>query len=62
MGWRKRESLGRAIAREGGEILKEVAKGLFEIATFGMYPAKGWRKRSQRRSGKRPYSRRSGRR
>lgn len=35
--WRKRESLGRALAREGGSIAKGVGKELFSIATLGLF-------------------------
>lgn len=35
--WRKRESLGHAMAREGKGIAKGVFKGLCTIATMGLY-------------------------
>jgi hypothetical protein len=35
--WRKRESLGKALAREGKSIAKGVAKELLSIATLGLY-------------------------
>ena len=35
--WRKRESLGKALAREGAGIGKTVVKELFSIATLGFY-------------------------
>ena len=42
--WRKRESLGRALAREGGSIAKGVGKELLSIATLGLFsPRRGRR-------------------
>ena len=35
--WRKNESLGKAMAREGKGIVRGVARELFSIATLGMY-------------------------
>ena len=35
--WRKRESMGKAIAREGKSIVKGAPKGLLSIATLGLY-------------------------
>ena len=35
--WRKNESMGKAIAREGGGIAKSVGKELLSIATLGFY-------------------------
>lgn len=35
--WRKRETLGKALAREGKSIAKGVAKALLSIATLGLY-------------------------
>ena len=35
--WRKRESLGRAVAREGGSIAKGVGRELLSLATLGLY-------------------------
>jgi hypothetical protein len=35
--WRKRESVGKALAREGKSIAKGVAKELLSIATLGLY-------------------------
>jgi len=42
-----REAVGRALAREGRGIAAGVAKGLFSIATLGLYrpPRRGWKKR-----------------
>ncbi len=34
--WRKKESLGKALAREGMGIVSGVARGLLSIATLGM--------------------------
>jgi hypothetical protein len=45
--WRKKESLGRALAREGKSIAKGVAKELLSIATLGLYKPK---RRSSRKS------------
>jgi hypothetical protein len=47
--WRKRESLGRAVAREGGRIAKGVGKELFSIATLGLFSP--GRQRNKPRSG-----------
>jgi hypothetical protein len=49
--WRKRESLGRALAREGGSIAKGVGKELFSIATLGLFSPK--RYPNKPRSGRR---------
>jgi hypothetical protein len=35
--WRKRETLGHALAREGKGITKSVARELLSIATLGFY-------------------------
>ena len=35
--WRKRESLKRALGREGGSIAKGVGKELLSIATLGLF-------------------------
>ena len=35
--WRKGESISRAMAREGGQILKGVGRELLSIATLGVY-------------------------
>jgi hypothetical protein len=43
--WRKNESLGRALAREGKSIAKGVGKELLSIATLGFYkPKKRYRR------------------
>jgi len=34
--WRKRESMGKAIAREGKGIVKGVARELLSLATLGL--------------------------
>ena len=34
--WRKNESMGKAIAREGKSILGGVARGLLSLATLGL--------------------------
>ena len=40
--WRKNESLGRALGREGSGIAKSVGKELLSIATLGFYkPSRG---------------------
>ncbi len=38
--WRKRESLSRALGREGKGIVKGVVKGLLSVATLGLYNPK----------------------
>ncbi len=38
--WRKRETLGKALGREGKSIAKGVAKELLPIATLGLYRPK----------------------
>ncbi len=47
--WRKNESLGKALAREGRDIAKGVGKRLLSIATLGLYEPRGkntsWKKR-----------------
>jgi hypothetical protein len=35
--WRRNESLGRALGREGGGIAKGVGKELLSIASLGFY-------------------------
>jgi hypothetical protein len=48
--WRKKETLSRALAREGRGIAKSVVKELFSIATLGLYkPRRGhnWKKRKR---------------
>jgi hypothetical protein len=49
--WRKRESVGRALAREGGSIAKGVGKELFSIATLGLFSPR--RQPNKPRSGRR---------
>jgi hypothetical protein len=39
--WRKNESLGKALGREGKSIAKGVGKGLLSIATLGLYKPRG---------------------
>ena len=50
--WRKRESLGKVLAREGKGIAKGVAKELLSIAILGFYSPKKYR----------PYPKREGKR
>ena len=47
--WRKRESLGHAMAREGKSIAKGVGKELLSIATLGLYKPKRYYPRDSRR-------------
>ena len=48
--WRKRESLSRALAREGRGIAKSVAKEILSIATLGLYkPRRRWSKVGRKR-------------
>jgi hypothetical protein len=47
--WRKRETLGKALAREGKGIVKGVAKGLLSIATLGLYSPRRYRRYPKRR-------------
>jgi hypothetical protein len=47
--WRKRETLGKALAREGKSIAKGVAKELISIATLGFYSPKKYRPSPKRR-------------
>jgi hypothetical protein len=47
--WRKRETLGKALAREGKSIAKGVAKELLSIATLGLYSPKKYRPYPKRR-------------
>ena len=49
--WRKRESLGLALAREGGSIAKAVGKELLSVATLGLFSPK--RNPKKPRSGRR---------
>ena len=43
--WRKNESLGRVLAREGRSITKGVGRELLSIATLGLYkPKKHYRR------------------
>ena len=51
--WRKTESLGHAVAREGGSIAKGVVKGLLSIATLGLYKPKKRYRRDQYRGPRR---------
>ena len=42
--WRKRESLGKALGREGKSIAKGVVKELLSLATLGLFrPKKEYR-------------------
>jgi hypothetical protein len=47
--WRKRETLGKALAREGKGIAKAVGKELLSIATLGLYNPKKYRHYPKRR-------------
>jgi hypothetical protein len=47
--WRKRETLGKALAREGKNIAKGVAKELLSIATLGLYRPKKYSPYPKRR-------------
>jgi hypothetical protein len=46
--WRKRETLGKALVREGKVIAKGVAKELFSIATLGLYGPNKYRPKRKR--------------
>ena len=48
--WRKRQSLGKALRREGADIARGVGKELLSIATLGLYrpPKPKWRKNRYR--------------
>ena len=46
--WKKRETLGKALAREGKGIAKEVAKELLSIATLGLYRPTKYRPKRKR--------------
>jgi hypothetical protein len=46
--WRKRESLGKAVSREGKSIAKGVVQELFSIATLGLYKPNKRPRRSRR--------------
>lgn len=47
--WRKRETLAKALAREGKSIAKGVAKELLSITTLGLYRPKKYRPYPRRR-------------
>ena len=47
--WRKRQSLGRALAREGRGIVKAVGKELLSIATLGLFNPRRRRQSPRRR-------------
>lgn len=51
--WRKRESLARALGREGASIAKGVGKELLSIATLGLYKPRKRYARDQYRGSKR---------
>ncbi len=43
--WYRNESMGKALAREGGEILNGAGQELLSMATLGFYrPARGRRR------------------
>jgi hypothetical protein len=46
--WKRNESLGRAVAREGGGIAKGVVKELLSIATLGLYKPKKYHPQGNR--------------
>ena len=46
--WRKRESMGKTIAREGKGIVKAVGKELLSIATLGLFNPKKRRPKRRR--------------
>jgi hypothetical protein len=50
--WKKKESLGHALAREGKGIAKGVAKELLSIATLGLYKPKKYYRRDSRKGGR----------
>ena len=50
--WRKRESLGSAVAREGKGIAKGVLNELLSIGTLGLYRPTKYPKRDGRRGRK----------
>jgi hypothetical protein len=50
--WKKKESLGHALAPEGRGIGRGVAKELLSIATFGLYNPKKYDRRDSRRGRK----------
>jgi len=50
--WRKKESLRRALAREGRGITKGVMKELLSITTLGLYNPKKYHRRDSRKGGK----------
>lgn len=47
--WRKKESLGHALGREGKSIAKGVGKELLSLATLGLYNPKRYYRRDSRR-------------
>jgi hypothetical protein len=51
--WRKNESLGQALAREGRGIAKGVVKELLSIATLGLFRPKKYYPRDGRKGSRR---------
>jgi hypothetical protein len=50
--WKKNESLGHALAREGRGVAKGVMKEFLSVATFGLYSPKKYCRRESRRGRK----------
>ena len=50
--WRKKESLGHALAREGRSIVKGVGTELLSIATLGLFRPKKYYRRDRRKDRK----------
>ena len=50
--WRKKESLGLALAREGRGLVKAVGKELLSIATLGLFRPKNYHRRDSRKGRK----------
>ena len=50
--WRRNESIGKALGREGRGIAKGVFKELLSIATLGLYKPKKRYRRDSRRGGR----------
>ena len=47
--WRKKESLGHALAREGRSVVKGVGRELLSIATLGFYRRSKYSPKDNRR-------------
>ena len=50
--WRKGESLGHVLAREGRSIVKGVGKEILSIATLGLFRPKKYYRRDSRKGRK----------